>query len=73
MRIESEILKQIIKDMDCSCTDAVRFYRKGYRKASEVIDEFVERLKESLHKYEHRSQTDGVPFYQMNAESFVMK
>lgn len=45
-------------------------YKAGYRKASEVIDEFVERLKELLNKHEHRSQTDGVPFYQINAESF---
>lgn len=35
-----------------------------------MIDEFVEQLKKLLHKYEHRSQTDGIPFYQMNAESF---
>lgn len=38
--------------------------------ATDVIDDFVERLKELLTKYEHRSQTDGIPFYQMNAESF---
>lgn len=43
---------------------------QGYRKASDVIEEFVERLKELLNKHEHRSQTDGIPFYQMNAESF---
>ena len=43
---------------------------QGYRKASDVIDEFVERLKELLIKHEHRSQTDGIPFYQMDAESF---
>lgn len=42
----------------------------GYRKQSEVIDEFVERLKELLHKHEYRNQIDGVSFYQMNAESF---
>lgn len=49
---------------------AEEIYKAGYRKAIEVIDEFVERLKELLTKHEHRSQTDGVPFYQMNAESF---
>lgn len=47
-----------------------RIYSAGYRKASDVIDEFVERLKQVLNKHEHRSQKDGVPFYQMNAESF---
>lgn len=42
----------------------------GYRKQSDTVREFVERLKELLHKHEHRNQTDGVSFYQMNAESF---
>ena len=45
-------------------------YKAGYRKASDVIDEFVDRIKELLHKHEYRSQTDGIEFYQMNAESF---
>lgn len=49
---------------------ARKFLEKGYRKASDVIDEFVERMKGLLNKHEHRSQIDGVPFYQMNAESF---
>ena len=49
---------------------AREFSHKGYRKATEVIDEFLERLKELLNKHEHRSQTDGVSFYQMDAESF---
>lgn len=43
---------------------------KGYRKQSDTAREIVKRLKELLHKHEHRSQTDGVSFYQMNAESF---
>ena len=55
------------------CTDALiaaGFIFDSERKASDLIDEFVERLKELLTKHEHRSQTDGVPFYQMGAESF---
>lgn len=43
---------------DTSCggyIDTVRLYNKGYRKADEVIDEFIERLKEeneiSLRRY----------------------
>lgn len=47
-----------------------KLYEAGYRKATEVIDEFMERLRELLNKHEYRSQTDGIPFYQMNAESF---
>lgn len=42
----------------------------GYRKQSDTVGEIVKRLKELLHKHEHRSQTDGVSSYQMNAESF---
>lgn len=44
--------------------------RERLDKTADVIDEFMERLKELLTKHEHRSQTDGVPFYQINAESF---
>ena len=43
---------------------------KGYRKQCDTVKEFVEQLKELLHKHEYRNQTDGVSFYQMNAESF---
>lgn len=49
---------------------AKRFFLNGYRKQSDTVREIVERLKELLHKHEYRNQTDGVPFYQMNAESF---
>lgn len=49
---------------------AKAFYSANCRKTSNVIDEFVEKLKELLNKHEHRSQTDGVLFYQMDAESF---
>lgn len=51
-----------------SLTDTI--YNAGYRKADDVIDNFAERLKQILNKHEHRSQIDGIPFYQMNAESF---
>lgn len=64
--MNNEELKKKIADEE----SAEEIYKAVYRKASEVIDEFVERLKELLTKHEHRSQTDGVPFYQMNAESF---
>lgn len=43
---------------------------KGYRKQSDTAREIVKQLKELLHKHEYRSQTDGVSFFQMNAESF---
>lgn len=34
-------------DASCGCYwEASRYYKKGYRKASDVIDEFVERMKE---------------------------
>ena len=49
---------------------AKRCVMNGYRKQSDTAREFVERLKEVLHKHEYRNQTDGVSFYQMNAESF---
>lgn len=76
-----EMAKQMCGAIDNSCIHdctpacgareyAKRCFKAGYRKASDVIDEFVERLKELLIKHEHRSQTDSVPFYQINAESF---
>lgn len=45
----------------------------GYRKQSDVAREFAEGVKALLNKYEYRSNTDGVSFYQMNAESFCDK
>ena len=45
-------------------------YTAGYRKQSDVVKEFAEGVKALLNKYEYRSHTDGVSFYQMNAESF---
>ena len=63
-----------IKCSDCVCCNfykyAEQIYNAGYRKQSDTAGEIVKRLKELLHKHEHRSQTDGVSFYQMNAESF---
>lgn len=50
--------------------EAKALYAAGYRKQSDTAMEIVKRLKELLHKHEYRSQIDGVPFYQMNAESF---
>lgn len=83
MKTRQEQIEEMAKDIykckncpsdcnnSCGCYfEASRYYKAGYRKASDVIDEFVERLKQVLNKHEHRSQTDGVPFYQMNAESF---
>lgn len=49
---------------------AKRYTIKGYRKQSDTAREIVERLKELLHKHEYRNERDGVPFYQMDAESF---
>lgn len=43
-------------------------YNKGYRKASEVIDEFVERLKEKLDKFAKRDYEDNVPYYYADCE-----
>lgn len=57
-------------DIECANREAVALYAAGYRKQCDTVKEFVERLKELLHKHEYRNQTDGVSFYQMNAESF---
>ena len=49
---------------------AEQIYKADYRKKSDVVKEFAEVVKALLNKYEYRSHTDGVSFYQMNAESF---
>lgn len=85
MKTEQEQIEEMAKQMcgaidnscihDCTPACGAREYAKrcfkaGYRKQSDTVGEIVKRLKELLHKHEHRSQTDGVSFYQMNAESF---
>ena len=43
-------------------------YKAGYRKASDVIDEFVERVKERLEEFTKQDYEDGVPYYHADCE-----
>lgn len=53
----------------CSCkNDAELLYSAGYRKASDVIDEFVERVKERLEEFTKQDYEDGVPYYHADCE-----
>lgn len=54
----------------CDMELSRHLFAKGYRKQSDTALEIVKRLKELLYKHEYRNQTDGVSFYQMDAESF---
>ena len=44
------------------------FYKAGYRKASDVIDDFVERVKERLEEFTKQDYEDGVPYYHADCE-----
>lgn len=44
------------------------FYAAGYRKASDVIDDFVERVKERLEEFTKQDYEDGVPYYHADCE-----
>lgn len=54
-----------------SCIGNVRaesIYSAGYRKASDVIDDFVERVKERLEEFTKQDYEDGVPYYHADCE-----
>lgn len=55
---------------NCDIELSRHLFAKGYRKQSDTAKEIVKQLKELLYKHEYRNQTDGVSFYQMDAESF---
>ena len=53
------------------CSDyktAEKLYKAGYRKATEVIDEFVERMKKRLEEFAKRDYEDSVPYYHADCE-----
>ena len=43
-------------------------YNQGYRKQSDVIDDFVERVKERLEEFTKQDYEDGVPYYHADCE-----
>lgn len=55
---------------NCDIELSQHLIAKGYRKQSDTAREFLEQLKDLLHKHEYRNQRDGVSFFQMDAESF---
>lgn len=48
--------------------EAEALYSAGYRKQSDVIDEFVERVKERLEEFTKQDYEDGVPYYHADCE-----
>lgn len=48
--------------------DIKNLYKAGYRKASDVIDDFVERVKERLEEFTKQDYEDGVPYYHADCE-----
>ena len=45
-----------------------KLYEASYRKASDVIDDFVERVKERLEEFTKQDYEDGVPYYHADCE-----
>lgn len=65
----SDGFKDLMKNGVCS-VHSKAIYSAGYRKASDVIDEFVERLKDILTKYEFKTFSDGAVLYSIHTKSF---
>lgn len=63
--IQKIYITKISRNEYCLAQD---IYKAGYRKASDVIDEFVERVKERLEEFTKQDYEDGVPYYHADCE-----
>ncbi len=74
MRSQQIEQKQIEEMVEIMCDDfgasffAEKLYDAGYRKQSDVIDDFVERVKERLEEFTKQDYEDGVPYYHADCE-----
>lgn len=63
--IQKIYITKISRDEYCLAQD---IYEAGYRKASDVINELVERLKENLEEFTKQDYEDSVPYYNADCE-----
>lgn len=63
--IQKIYITKISRNEYCLAQD---IYKAGYRKASDVIDEFVARVKERLEEFTKQDYEDGVPYYHADCE-----
>lgn len=63
--IQKIYITKISRNEYCLAQD---IYKEGYRKARDVIDEFVEMLKKRLEEFAKRDYEDSVPYYHADCE-----
>ena len=55
-------------DKECADYEALILHEAGYRKQSDTIKEFVEKLLENISHYIMKDFEDGVPYYGADCE-----